>query len=621
MKLSVLLETIVTSGLSMLAHQHGGVIDSNAKLRCILAGGPMPETGYTQNRSEVDIKIQIKQAIVSRNLSLLIDLVKEIYAFWPGESLQYSKAILEMLEEEGYTTQPLYLERDPGEILPGHPTQDIPTGQVIYRLRQIYSCIIDTKLDLDTRLQGVNIFISMLICSPHLQRKVIGLCITPEIQANHFDPLLPAARLVRLRTILTKMARDELYDLPAEDKPPVVPPLQIVDEEETDMSKYEPKPEPWLHFTGTDHLTAMTQKHGNLSSQVQTFKYIIHNATDAVEERIRAATAYIHRSKYQEALTASIIGADGVRALNELNDSRLRANEVRKAIEHLVRSSVNLPSIYKFPGRQTQSTINTAKSILPANMKGAVDAAEKATGSRVPGPVEQNVALEELLQHFGKIIIMEPGLGKTLKDIKAGIATKPVDAVNALMSQLNFVNGADQVMVNEPMARLKAALPELCNDDGTLNIQAICNRANGGRKETVESLKQEITEMVKTGPKPVEISGGDAQLRADIASLFEGRGIAVKFTDEVPKLTINEVHTYQCQVGGAIVGLQYTPHDKVCTLTAIADNPTGRQMQPLCWQALEKDIPEIWANIREALNYNDAYWRIERFLGESGYIQ
>lgn len=621
MKLSVLLETVITSGLSMTAKQHGGVIDNSTKVINILTNAAYPETGYLQNKSEVDIKIDIRNAVVNRDLSLLIDMIKEIHAYWPGEYLQYAKAILELLEEEGYTTQPLYLERDHGEILPGHPTQDLPTGQVIYRLRQVYTCIINPKLDLDTRLQGVSIFISMLICSPHLQRKVIGLCITPEIQVNHFDPLLPHARLVRLRTILTRMARDELYDLEAEDKAPVVPPLQIVDEEETDMSKYEPKPEPWLHFTGTDHLTAMKQEHGDLANQVQVFKFIINSKTNDVEDRIRSATAYIHRSKYQEALTASIIGADGVRALNDLNDSRLRANEVRKAIEHLVRSSINLPSIYKFPGRQTQSTIDTAKSVLPKSMKEALRTAEQMSPSRVPGPVEQNVALEELLKHFGKIIIMEPGLGKTLKDIKAANEVSPAKAVSALLSQLNFVNSAEQVMIDEATARVKAALPELYNDDGTINIQAVCNRANAGRTDTVDGLKQEITEMVKVGPKPIEISGGDAQIRADIAALFESRGQKVKFTDEVPKITFDEMHTYECQVGGAVVTLEYRVMDHVCKLTAVADaNPT-RQMQPLLWQAMEKDVPEIWSNIRQALNYDDAYRRIEHYLIEQGYIQ
>ena len=603
MKVSLLLETIITSGLSMTATQHGGVIDSAAKLSRILAEAGTPETGHIQNKTTSQIKDDIRSAINSRDLSWLIDLVKEIAYYLPGELLQYSKDIKEILVELGYTVEPLYLERDFEQVLPGHPPQHLPIGQIIYRMRSVYVSITSSAKDTNTRLQAVDIFISMLICSPHLQRKVIGLCMTPEVQANHFDPLLPHARLLRLRTVLTKMAMDELYDLPSEDKTPEVPPLQLVEEEETDMSQYEAKPQPWLHFTGTDHLVAPKQEHGTLPEQVAVFKFIINSTTNgSVEERIRNATAYIHRSTYQEALTASLIGTEGVSTLNSLDDARLRANEVRKAIEHLVRSSVNLPSIYKHPGRKPATT-------PPIPEKGAMaQALEDATKIPSKGPVEQNVALQELLEHFGKIIIMEPALGKTLKDIKAGIDVKPADAVKALMSQLNFVNGAGSVMVDEPMARVQAALPELFNQDGTLNVYAVTQGAGKTPKPKAE-------------PAPVEISGGDAQMRADIQALFESRGQKVKFTDEVPKITHSEVHVYQCQVGGAIVALQYTPNDKVCTLTAMADNATGRQMQPLCWQALEKDVPEIWSNIREALNYHDAYWRIERFLGESGYIQ
>lgn len=589
MKLSVLLETIITSGLSMLAHQHGGVIDSSAKLHRILAGATMPETGYLQNRSEADIKIQIKQAIVSRNLSLLIDLVKEIYAYWPGESLQYGKAILEMLEEEGYTTQPLYLERDPGEILPGHPTQDIPTGQVIYRLRQVYSCIVDPKLDLDTRLQGVNIFISMLICSPHLQRKVIALCITPEIQANHFDPLLPQARLVRLRTILSKMARDELYDLPSEDKPPVVPPLQIVEEEETDVSKYEPKPEPWLHFTGTEHLVAMKQVHGTLQEQISVFDYLLHYAEGNLDERISNAVAYIHRSKHQKVLAVILVGEAGVEELENLNDSRLRANTIRKLIDTRIRKGIRNGSIYQHPKR--------------------TPAPEKVTGPGLTKHMQQN--LEELLKHLTPMVVMESGLGKTLKDIKVANDVNPTAAVNALMSQLNFVNGADRVMVDETTNRVQTALPDLFNADGTLDLYALTNKSN-----TAKALKSAV---VKADPRkePVHITGGDAQLRDDIAKLFTSRGIAVKFDDEVPEICVEEIHTYQVRCGGALVSLQHNVEKRLCILTAV---PLigDRAMEPVKWETKGEDVLEVWNNIRECLKYSDAYYRIQNYLDNAG---
>lgn len=583
MKVTLLLETIITSGLSMTAPDHGGVIDTQAKLQQILSKASMPETGYIQERTYAGIMELVKECVESRLLSTLIDIVKEVASYLPGELLQLSKDIKEMLESYGYTTEPLYLGRDTDLIRKGHQTQHLAAGQILYRLRQIYVSIANQELSSEERLKAVDIFLSMLICNPHLQRRVVELCLTPAVVVNHIDPQLPEARLIRIKSILTKLATDELYNLEEEDKV-VVPPLNVVDEPElkmTDlimeegMEQYVAKPQPWLHFTGMDHLVAMTQKHGTLQEELQIFNGLLSEQTGDVNERIRNALAYIHRSSHQSSLAALLMGVAGVENLRNMEDARLRAEAVRKTIEVRIRGSVGKESIYSHPTRKPSVTKPAEEAVRPK--------------------LDLETELQTLMKLFG-------GGAKLVPISLSDIQQDPQAALKAIMSQLDFGNSADQLMTKETSERCRAALPDLFHVDGTLDILNLSKRAYHRKAPT----------------PPVEISGGDNQLRADIAAMFRARGVNVKVIDEVPNIGINEVHVYQIQVGGALVALQYTPSTQTCVLTANPIEGT-RVMEPLKWQALMENVPELWTMIREALNHHDAYWRIKRFLDEAGY--
>lgn len=598
MKVSLLLETIITSGVSMIAKDHGGVIDSQAKLDAILKQASYVDTGLTQMFGTAEVKGLIAKTIESRNLSALIDIVKEVAQNWPGELLQYSKDIKKMLEDAGYTTEPLYLERDGSLIRAGHVDQHLARGQVIYRLRATYVSISNQQMSNEERLRAVDVFISLLICNPHLQREVIALCLTPGVMANHLDPELPHTRLYRLRDILIKMATDELYKFPETETKIHVPELKLVEDEQP-SEQYKVKPEPWLHFTGTDHLVGMTQDHGTFQEQVAVFSGLLNTKEGTPGTRLRDALAYIHRSEYQEGLAGVLVGAAGVNTLIDLNDSRLRANEVRKIIEARVSNPSIQQSVYTHPGRKPVtsaplSNVDVAsleKAKISAHGKPCIDPTEVQS-------IPMDDALRDLLAQFGdkvKVIPLDIGMFKA----------SPQDAIKSVMAQLGYMKPEQRLAIDECKARVQAALPELFNEDSTQDICAIAQGA--GKTPKVE-------------PAPIQISGGDAQMRADIEALFAGRGRRVVFTDrlEVPKLTFNEVHTYQCQVGNAIVALQHNPLDKGCKLTA---HPVEGKasMKPLNWQAPTEHVPEIWDKIRSALNHHDAYWRITRFLDEAGY--
>lgn len=596
MKASLLLETIITSGVSMDAREHGGIIDSHAKLRAIVNGIGIVETGLTQMFGMADIKDLVKRAIENRNLSALIDITKEVASNLPGELLQYSKDVKELLEEAGYTTEPLYLARDKEMIKPGHAIQHLPTGQVIYRLRQVYVSITNTNLTSDDRLKAVEIFISMLICNPHLQRRVIEMCLTPQVMANHFDPLLPEGRLIRLKHVLVKMAADSMYDFEDEDKAPVVPPLQLVDEVLAEEAKYQPKPAPWLHFSGTEHLTAMKQEHGTLQEQLSVFHHLFSTKEGTPDQRFRNAVAYVHRSEHQRALVGMLVGTSVLATLEEMADARKRADFVAGVIHDKIFSPTSSTSIYAHPGRSQCLQVDPGTGKTKSPMAQALAIADNLQATQPKRNMTEE--LQEILRIFGS-------QGKLIPLNKANLAKDPLSAVKAIMAQLDFGNAANEVNTCETSDRLKTALPELFNENGTLNMVALCNRTNDEPKAPKV--------------KPIEISGGDAQLRADIEKLFASRGVKVKFTDEVPNICVDEVHTYQVRCGNALVALQYTLNNSLCTLTAVPIEGT-QAMKPLNWQAPAEHVPEIWEEIRESLNYQDAYSRIEHFLEESGYF-
>ncbi|QBZ70854.1 hypothetical protein pETSU_273 [Edwardsiella phage pEt-SU] len=593
MKVTLLLETIITSGLSMIAQHHGGTIDTQAKLRNILTNAAMTETGHIQGRTHEEIQDLIAHAVESRDLSLLIDITKEIGVHRPGDLLGYSRDVKRILEESGYTTEPLYLARDNEMINPGHVSQHLATGQVLYRLRQVYVSISNTALCAEDRLKAVNIFISMLICNPHLQRRVIDMCLTPAVMANHFDPLMPEARLVRLKHVLTQMASDTMYNLEQEDKPPVVPPLNLVDDEPEE--NYVPKPVPWLHFSGTDHLVAMKQEHGSLQEQLSVFHGLLTTKEGTPEARFRNAVAYVHRSEYQPALCKLLFDKNGIDYLETLHDNRYRAELVGDAIRKEVSKKPETKSIYSHPGRAKAVQIDPGTGKTKSPMAQALAIAEEQQRSVVKNDIGSQ--LNELIRIFGPQARIIPFGG-------ANLPKDPLAAVKAIMAQLDFGNTSDTVHTSETTERIKTALPGLFNEDGTLNMVAICTRAKDEPKAPE--------------PKPIEISGGDQQLRDDIIAMFQARGVKYKVVDDVPNIGIHEVHTYQIQVGGAIVALQHTPFDKSCKLTA---HPVEGKasMKPLNWQAPTEHVPEIWDEIRNALNYQDAYWRINHFLDEAGY--
>lgn len=567
MKASLLLETIITSGVSMEAREHGGVIDTQAKLQAIVNGIGIIETGLTQMFSMTEIKELVKQAIENRNLSALIDITKEVASNLPGEFLQYSKSVKAMLEEAGYTTEPLYLARDKDMIKPGHATQHLVTGQVIYRLRQVYVSITNSNLTSDDRLKAVEIFISMLICNPHLQRRVIEMCLTPQVMANHFDPLLPEGRLLRLKHVLVKMASDSMFDFEEEDKTPTVPPLQLVDEVPSEEEKYQAKPLPWLHFSGTDHLVAMKQEHGTLQEQLSVFHGLLTTKEGTPESRYRNAIAYIHRSEHQVALCKLLFSAADMAKLEKLHDNRKLAELVSDAIRRKVSSQSPTSSIYSHLNRNVP----------------------KQPASRQFNPGAAMSFPDELNRLLGEI-----GINVTPLDLSP-LKGNHGNALKSIMEQLGFVKGMSTVMVDEPAARLHSC--------GFLS----------------QNQKPSEPEPEKHQPEPVLISGGDAQLRADIEKLFVSRGAKVKFIDEVPNICVDEVHTYQVRCGNALVALQYTLNNSLCTLTAVPIEGT-QAMKPLNWQAPAEHVPEIWDEIRKSLNYQDAYSRIEHFLEEAGYF-
>lgn len=579
MKASLLLEMIITSGVSMVARDYGGAIDSQAKLDAILKQASYVETGLTQMFSTAEVKELIAKAIEARNLSALIDIIKEVAQAWPGELLQYSKDIKKMLEDAGYTTEPLYLERDGSLIRPGHVDQHLSRGQVIYRLRATYISISNQQLSVEERLRAVDVFISLLICNPHLQREIIALCLTPGVMANHLDPELPHTRLYRLRDILIKMATDELYKFPETETKVHVPELKLVDEEPTEQ--YKAKPEPWLHFSGTDHLVAMTQEHGTFQEQVAVFSGLLNSKEGTPGTRLRDALAYLHRSEHQEGLTGVLVGAAGVDALIDLNDSRLRANEVRKVIEARVSGKNTQQTVYSHPNRKPQQVAPLADTNV-VSLENAKIAARANKMQHVEHTPDLTEELKSLMRIFGgsaQLIPVTPGIGKA----------NPADALRSVLSQLNFVNTANSVMTEEPITRVLATGIVLPKSD-----------------------KQ----------KAVEISGGDAQLRADIESLFASRGIPVKFTDtldEPPVLTHNEVHAYQVQVGNALVVLNHTAANLECVLTAVAIEGSG-ELQPIIFKANTEEVPKIWNYIRKALNHENAYDHITGYLRQYGYV-
>lgn len=595
MKASLLLETIITSGVSMEAREHGGIIDTPTKLQAIINGIGIIETGLTQMFSIAEIKDLVKRAIDHRNLSALIDITKEVASNLPGEFLQYSKDVKDMLEGFGYSTEPLYLARDKSMIKPGHATQHLPTGQVIYRLRQVYVSITNTTLTSDDRLKAVEIFISMLICNPHLQRRVIEMCLTSQVMVNHFDPLLPEGRLIRLKHVLVQMAADSMYDFEEEDKTPVVPPLQLVDDVLAEEAKYQAKPAPWLHFSGTEHLVAMKQEHGTLQEQLSVFHHLLNTKEGTPAQRFRDAIAYVHRSEHQRPLVGMLVGSTILATLEEMGDARKRAEFVSDAIHNKIFSRAAGTSIYSHPGRSQVVQVDPGTGKTKSPVAQALAIADNLQPTKVKPDVAAE--LQELMRIFGS-------QGKLIPLNKANLGKDPLSAVKAIMAQLDFGNAANEVHTSEAAERLKTALPGLFNEDGSLDVVAICNRAKGN-PATPES-------------KPIEISGGDRQLREDIIAMFQARGIECKVIDDVPNLGINEVHTYQIQVGNAIVALQHTPFNQTCQLTAIPVEGK-HSMKPLNWQAPTEHVSGIWDEIREALNHHDAYWRINRFLDEAGY--